>query len=62
MRAYSAGTFDVVLTTTVRYNPGDVAVIHPRQSEENVEAFLTSMGWGNISDAVYTISHIEKGA
>ncbi|KAF8917415.1 riboflavin synthase domain-like protein [Mucidula mucida] len=52
--------FEFTFDEDVQYNPGDVAVIHPRQSEENVEAFLTSMGWGNISDAVYTISHIEK--
>ncbi|KAK0196899.1 riboflavin synthase domain-like protein [Armillaria mellea] len=44
----------------IQYNPGDVAVIHPLQPYDDVEEFLSSMGWGNIADEVYTLEHVEK--
>ncbi|KAK0239927.1 hypothetical protein EDD85DRAFT_823794 [Armillaria nabsnona] len=44
----------------IHYNPGDVAVIHPLQPYDDVEEFLSSMGWGNLADEVYTLEHVEK--
>jgi sulfite reductase alpha subunit-like flavoprotein len=39
----------------VRYEPGDVAVIHPRSSSADVESLLSLMGWGNIADLPFAI-------
>ncbi|THH17031.1 hypothetical protein EW146_g3703 [Bondarzewia mesenterica] len=34
----------------ISYEPGDVAVIHPEAMPDDVDAFLTIVGWGNIAD------------
>lgn len=44
-----------------RYNPGDVAVIHPEASPAEVESFLISMGWINSADLPFTIEHTMLG-
>ena len=33
-----------------RYEPGDVAVVHPVASQTDVDAFLEVMGWTGIAD------------
>ncbi|KAK7677189.1 hypothetical protein QCA50_019898 [Cerrena zonata] len=40
-----------------RYEPGDVAVIHPYAPSAEVESFLISMGYSNIADEPYEIRH-----
>lgn len=37
------------------YDPGDVAVIHPEIPSQDVNSFLSTMGWLDIADSVYTI-------
>ena len=44
-----------VATSVFRYEPGDVAVIHPQAASVDVESFLSSIGWGNIADDPLTI-------
>jgi sulfite reductase alpha subunit-like flavoprotein len=44
-----------------RYNPGDVAVIHPEASSIEVESFLVSMGWVNSADVKYSVEHTMLG-
>jgi len=46
----------------IRYNPGDVAVIHPEASPVEVESFLISMGWANSADILYLVEHTMLGA
>lgn len=38
------------LTCPRRYDPGDVAVIHPVASQLDVDAFLEIMDWSRIAD------------
>ncbi|KAF5381915.1 hypothetical protein D9757_007539 [Collybiopsis confluens] len=42
------------------YAPGDVAVIHPIATADEVESFLSSRGWGNSADDVLEIEHVYK--
>ncbi|KAH7871198.1 riboflavin synthase domain-like protein [Lentinula edodes] len=44
----------------VEYSPGDVAVIHPIANADEVETFLSQMGWGNFADDLLEISHVHK--
>ncbi|KAG7087387.1 hypothetical protein E1B28_013358 [Marasmius oreades] len=44
----------------IRYSPGDVAVVHPVAPPEQVEDFMSSMGWEDISDDHFEISHIYQ--
>ncbi|KAJ3811563.1 riboflavin synthase domain-like protein [Lentinula aff. lateritia] len=44
----------------VEYSPGDVAVIHPITNADEVETFLSQMGWGNFADDILEISHVHK--
>lgn len=44
-----------------RYNPGDVAIIHPEASPADVESFLIAMGWANSADVPYTVEHTMLG-
>jgi sulfite reductase alpha subunit-like flavoprotein len=37
------------------YQPGDVAVIHPRAAQEDVFAFLNLAGWQDIADELLQI-------
>jgi sulfite reductase alpha subunit-like flavoprotein len=39
-----------------RYLPGDVAVIYPEASEDDVDQFLIHMGWANGADELLEIS------
>ncbi|TDL14869.1 riboflavin synthase domain-like protein [Rickenella mellea] len=45
----------------IQYAPGDVAVIQPLASPQDVESFLTIMGWGNIADETFTILPAPHG-
>ncbi|THU80848.1 riboflavin synthase domain-like protein [Dendrothele bispora CBS 962.96] len=42
----------------IQYSPGDIAVIHPQTHPDDVEEFLSSMGWGNIADEPYSIERV----
>ncbi|KAK7029516.1 NAPDH-dependent diflavin reductase [Paramarasmius palmivorus] len=42
------------------YEPGDVAIIHPRTNPDQVEEFLSSLGWGNVADTVFEVHHTQK--
>ena len=44
-----------------RYNPGDVAVIHPFAAASEVDSFLVTMGWANIADDLFTVKHTMLG-
>ncbi|KIK57477.1 hypothetical protein GYMLUDRAFT_229030 [Collybiopsis luxurians FD-317 M1] len=44
----------------IEYSPGDVAVIHPIANDDDVESFLSLMGWENCADDVFHIEHIHK--
>ncbi|KAF9265084.1 riboflavin synthase domain-like protein [Marasmius fiardii PR-910] len=44
----------------IQYSPGDVTVIHPLAAAEQVEEFLSAMGWGDISNNYFEISHIHQ--
>ncbi|KAE9385814.1 riboflavin synthase domain-like protein [Gymnopus androsaceus JB14] len=48
------------LEDDVRYSPGDVAVIHPVADADDVENFLSSMGWGNSADDLLEIKHVYQ--
>ncbi|EFI26889.1 NADPH-ferrihemoprotein reductase [Coprinopsis cinerea okayama7 len=41
----------------IRYNPGDVAVIHPVASQSDVAAFLEVMNWTECADEPLTVVH-----
>lgn len=45
-----------------RYEPGDVAVIHPEASSSDVDAFLACMGWEDEADRPFWVVHEMKGA
>ena len=49
-------------TLIYRYDPGDVAVIHPVASFTDVQTFLSLMGWGDISDIPFSIEQNMFGA
>ncbi|KAF5341537.1 hypothetical protein D9758_012557 [Tetrapyrgos nigripes] len=42
----------------IHFSPGDIAVIHPQTHPDDVEEFLSSMGWGNIADEPYEIERL----
>jgi len=50
-----------VFSNPVSYDPGDVAVIHPEIPSQDVDAFLSTMGWSNIADSLYTIDISLRG-
>ncbi|KAG2005800.1 NADPH-ferrihemoprotein reductase [Coprinopsis cinerea AmutBmut pab1-1] len=41
----------------IRYNPGDVAVIHPVASQSDVASFLEVMNWTECADEPLTVVH-----
>jgi sulfite reductase alpha subunit-like flavoprotein len=43
------------------YDPGDVAVIHPEIPSQDVDSFLSTVGWSDIADSVYTIDISLRG-
>lgn len=45
----------------ISYNPGDVAVIHPEIPPQDVNSFLSTMGWLDIADSVYAINSSLRG-
>lgn len=45
-----------------RYDPGDVAVIHPIASFTDVETFLGVMGWEDIADVPFALEQKMFGA
>ncbi|KAI0819009.1 riboflavin synthase domain-like protein [Irpex lacteus] len=42
----------------IEYRPGDIAVIHPIVPAPDVESFLVNMGWANIADDPFTVTHL----
>ncbi|KAH9072831.1 riboflavin synthase domain-like protein, partial [Lactarius deliciosus] len=40
------------------YDPGDVAVVHPKASPVDVDSFLTTMGWSNVADDPIQMRHV----
>ncbi len=44
-----------------RYNPGDVAVIHPETIAEDVESFLSCISYANSADDPINIRHTLEG-
>ena len=45
-----------------RYEPGDVAVIHPEALPADVEALLSCIGYANTADEPIEIRHTLAGA
>ena len=45
-----------------RYDPGDVAVIHPYASADEVDSFLKLQDWDDIADDAFDIERIMAGA
>ncbi|KAF9074458.1 hypothetical protein BDP27DRAFT_1474135 [Rhodocollybia butyracea] len=44
----------------IEYFPGDVAVVHPITDIDDVESFLSFMGWANTADNLLEIKHMYK--
>ena len=44
-----------------RYEPGDVAVIHPEAVQADVESFLSCVGFANAADDLISIKHTLEG-
>ncbi|KAH8996771.1 riboflavin synthase domain-like protein [Lactarius akahatsu] len=40
------------------YDPGDVAVVHPKASLADVDSFLVTMGWSNVADDPIRMQHV----
>ena len=53
--------FGKVFSNSASYDPGDVAVVHPEIPSQDVDAFLSTMGWSNIADSLYTINISQRG-
>jgi sulfite reductase alpha subunit-like flavoprotein len=43
------------------YDPGDVAVVHPKASPVDVDSFLTTMNWSNVADEPIRLQHVFEG-
>jgi hypothetical protein len=50
-----------LLIRNCRYNPGDVAVVHPFAAVSEVDLFLVTMGWENLADDMFTVEHTMLG-
>jgi hypothetical protein len=50
-----------LLIRNCRYNPGDVAVVHPLAAVSEVDLFLVTMGWENLADDMFTVEHTMLG-
>ncbi|KAF9649133.1 riboflavin synthase domain-like protein [Thelephora ganbajun] len=46
---------ELLFDDDISYDPGDVAVIHPEIPSQDVDALLSTMGWSDIADSLYTI-------
>lgn len=55
-------TFLILSDYSCRYEPGDVAVIHPEAMPADVESFLACIGFVNTADDPIEIEHILEGA
>ena len=44
------------------YDPGDVAVVHPKASPVDVDSFLTTMGWSNVADDPILLHQVFEGS
>ncbi|KAI0682536.1 riboflavin synthase domain-like protein [Cytidiella melzeri] len=42
----------------ITYDPGDIAVIQPQLSAPEVDSFLITMGWANVADDPFTVTHV----
>ncbi|KAF9219893.1 riboflavin synthase domain-like protein [Gyrodon lividus] len=49
--------FEFLSDQELDYLPGDVAVIHPIALDLEVDNFLVTMGWANIADECFAITH-----
>ncbi|KAG1797022.1 riboflavin synthase domain-like protein [Suillus plorans] len=49
--------FEFSFKDDIKYNPGDVAVIHPSAAASEVDSFLVTMGWANVADDFFTVEH-----
>ncbi|KAG2095664.1 uncharacterized protein F5147DRAFT_818907, partial [Suillus discolor] len=49
--------FEFSFKDDIKYNPGDVAVIHPSAAASEVNSFLVTMGWTNVADDFFTVEH-----
>lgn len=50
--------FELDFDEDIKYDPGDVAAIHPEVSSADVESFLNTMGYGNFADDPFEIEHV----
>lgn len=44
-----------------RYEPGDVAVIHPEVGAAEVDSFIIDLGYANDADTLFRIQHTQPG-
>lgn len=49
------------LEANIAYDPGDVAVIHPKIPDNNVRAFLDMVGWENEADEIIRVEPNDNG-
>ncbi|KAJ8591222.1 riboflavin synthase domain-like protein, partial [Rhizopogon salebrosus TDB-379] len=49
--------FEFSFKEDIKYNPGDVAVVHPFAAVSEVDLFLVTMGWENLADDMFTVEH-----
>ncbi|KIJ64288.1 hypothetical protein HYDPIDRAFT_133001 [Hydnomerulius pinastri MD-312] len=52
--------FEFASDRDLDYRPGDVTVIHPIALDSEVDSFLVTMGWANIADEPFMITHEMK--
>ncbi|KAK1222931.1 NAPDH-dependent diflavin reductase [Marasmius sp. AFHP31] len=51
---------EFVSAQDIQYSPGDIAVIHPRAQSDQVDEFLESMQWKEISEEYFVIEHTQR--
>ncbi|KAH7888220.1 hypothetical protein F5I97DRAFT_1806465 [Phlebopus sp. FC_14] len=49
--------FEFLSDRDLEYRPGDVAVVHPVALDSEVDNFLVTMGWANVADEPFAITH-----
>ncbi len=54
-------TFEEAEWNWCSYDPGGVAVAHPKASVI-VDSFLTTMGWSNVADDPIRMQHVFEGS
>jgi len=50
--------FELNFDEDIRYEPGDIAVVHPEAQPADVDAFLVSTGFNSTADDPITVTHI----